>query len=270
MDKELKINAFKEYQDTKMPKGRTVTYELVGIKPDPDNKGMLLAPREYIRPFDTIEHSGKFYDIGIVRRYNTDGSYVLNNELSFAPADRFRINLEPGNPQDEEIYRFFEWCNQNESNENRRANVPPLFKRINTVAFAKTENEKRKLLFEAQQIFYGMKDEEIKNVANLLGIPSGDDIEVVKSNLFLKVENSTDLFLKTARKAPEVIDALVLVKKALKANILKHNKEEKKITFGDDNRLVFEYFGNLKESELLDTLKEKYTDVIDAISAQLA
>lgn len=267
---ESKINNFEAYKKTKMPVGKPVTYELCDLKPDPDNKGLLMGSWKYIRPFDTIEHKGEFFDIGIVRSYNTDGSYVLNNEVSFIPNDRFRVNLTPGNPVHEEIYKFFEWCNENESNPNRRADVEPVFKKINAAAFAISENEKARRLFEAQQIFYSMKDADIKNVANLLGIPSGDEIDIVKSNVRLKVENNTDLFLKVAQKPTETLDELVLIKEAIKRNILKVNKELKEVSFGDDNKVVSVFHSNrLNESELLDNLKEKHPEVLEAITAQL-
>lgn len=272
MSKEIKINDFQKYEETRIPKtSGSVTYELLDIKPDPDNKGQFLGSWHYLRPYDTIEVDGKFHNIGIVQNYNADGSYVLNSNVSFAPSDRFRLTLSQGNPIHEEIYRFMEWCNENDSNPNRRADVIPVFKKINVVAFAKSEVEKKKALFEAQKIFFAMKDEEIRNVANLLGIPSNDDIEVVKNNLLLKVENATDAFLKVAKKAPETIDDLVLVKSAIKEGILKIDKEQKKVSFGDDNRVVFEYFGNRpKEDELLKELQEKHTDVLEAIKAQLS
>lgn len=272
MAKEIKINDFKEYEETRIPKStETVTYELLGIKPDPDNKGMLLGSWHYLKVHDTIEVNGKFHNIGIIQSYNADGTYNLNTNVSFAPSERFRLTLRRGNPADEETYRFMEWCNENESNPNRRADVIPVFKKINVVAFAKSEVEKKKALFEAQKLFFAMKDDEIKNVANLLGIPSNDDIEVVKNNLLLKVENATDVFLKVAQKAPDTIDELVLVKSAIKEGVLKIDKEGKTVMFGDDNKVVLEYFGKtVKEYEILKALQEKHTDVLEAIKAQLS
>jgi hypothetical protein len=272
MAKEIKINDFVKYEETRIPESsQTVIYELLDIKPDPDNKGQLLGSWHYLKVHDTVEVDKKFHNIGIVQSYNADGSYVLNTNVSFAPSERFRLTLRRGNPVDEEIYRFMEWCNENESNPNKRADVIPVFKKVNVVAFAKSEVEKKKALFEAQKIFFDMKDAEVKNVANLLGIPSDDDIEVVKNNLLLKVENATDLFLKTAKKSPETIDELVLVKAAIKDGILKVDKELKTVKFGDDNRLVLEYFGNkLKEEEVLKALQEKHPDVLEAVKVQLA
>lgn len=272
MAKEIKINDFQKYEETRIPKtSKTVTYELLDIKPDPDNKGQFLGSWHYLRPYDTIEVDGKFHNIGIVQTYNADGTYVLNSNVYFPPSERFRLTLNQGNPIHEEIYRFMEWCNENESNPNRRADVIPVFKKINVVAFAKSEVEKKKALFEAQKLFFAMKDDEVKNVANLLGIPSNDDIEVVKNNLLLKVENATDAFLKVAQKAPDTIDELVLVKSAIKEGVLKIDKEVKTVMFGDDNRVVLEYFGKtVKEDEILKALQEKHTDVWEAIKAQLS
>jgi hypothetical protein len=116
-----------------------------------------------------------------------------------------------------------------------------------------------------------MKDEEVKNVANLLGIPSNDDIEVVKNNLLLKVENATDVFLKVAQKTPDTLDELVLVKSAIKEGILKIDTEAKAVLFGDDNRVVLEYFGKtVKEDEILKALQEKHPDVLEAVKIQLS
>jgi len=126
MSKEFKINAFKAYKDTKMPKGKDVIYELLNISPDKDNKGMFNIPWTYISPSDVIEHEGEFHEIGIVRTYNPDGSVVLNNEVSFMPSTFGRLALTPGNPMHEEVYRFFQWCNKNASNPNRREEVEPL------------------------------------------------------------------------------------------------------------------------------------------------
>ncbi len=272
MSKEIKINAFKAYEDTRMPKtGKTVVYELLEVKPDPDNKGQWIGSWVYLRPFDTIDHDGKFYDIGIVQSYNTDGSYVLNTNVSFPPSDRFRLTLTPGNPVHEEIYRFMEWCNENESNPNRRPDVIPVFKKINTVAFAKSENEKRKSLFDAQQIFFAMKDAEVKKVADLLGVPSGDEIEVVKSNLYLKLESNTEQFLKVAKQSPDNLDSLVLVKKALQSGILRVDKGLKEVYFGDDDKKVFMYnTGAVKEADLLASLEKDNPSVLEAITAQLS
>lgn len=270
MNKELKINNFDAYQETKMPKGTTVTYELLDIKPDPDNKGMLTGAWKYLRPFDTIEHKDKFYDIGIVLSSSVDGSYTLNQQVSFMPSERFRITLTAGNPVHEEIYKFLEWCNENESNPNRREDVPAVFKKINKVAFAKSAVDAKKALFDAQAIFFAMKEDETRNVANLLGIPSQDDLEVVKSNLLLKIENNADAFLKVAKKAPETLGALVLVKKAIKDGLLKVNKELKTVNFGDDNRVVFEFYStSVKEAELLADLEKNNPDVLLALRAQL-
>ncbi len=270
MAKELKINDFQKYEETRIPKN-TVTFELLDIKPDPDNKGLLLGSWHYVRPYDTIEVDGKFHNIGIVQTYNADGSYVLNSNVSFPPSERFRLTLSKGNPIHEEIYRFMFWSNENESNPNRRQDVVPVFKEVNVVAFAKSEVEKKKALFEAQKLFFAMKDDEVKNVANLLGIPSNDDIEVVKNNLLLKVENATDVFLKVAQKAPDTLDDLVLVKSAVKDGLLKIDKEAKRVTFGDDNRVVLEYFGKtVKEDEILKALQEKHPDVLEAVKIQLS
>lgn len=272
MSKEIKINDFQKYEETRIPKtSKTVTYELLDIKPDPVNKGLLLGSWHYIRPYDTIEVDGKFHNIGIVQKYNADGTHVLNSNVSFPPGSRFRLTLEQGNPEHEEIYRFLEWCNENESNPNRRQSVFPVFKKVNMLAFAKSENEKAKALFDAQAIFFAMKDAEIRNVANLLGVPSNDDLEIVRNSLRLKVENSTDLFLKTAQKPTDTIDELVLVKAAIKDGILKVDKEVKTVMFGDDNKVILEYFGNrVKEDEILKALQEKHTDVLEAVKAQLA
>jgi hypothetical protein len=269
MSKEFKINAFKAYKDTKMPKGKDVIYELLNISPDKDNKGMFNIPWTYISPSDVIEHEGEFHEIGIVRTYNPDGSVVLNNEVSFMPSTFGRLALTPGNPMHEEVYRFFQWCNKNASNPNRREEVEPVFKLVNTTAFAKSEVDKKKALFEAQQIFFSMKDSEVVSVAKLLGIPE-DEIEVVKHNLMLKVENNTDQFLKVAKKAPETLDSLVLIKKAIKEGVLKVNKELKTVSFGDDEKVVFEYFGGtVKEAELLADLEKNNPGVLSALSAQL-
>lgn len=272
MAKEIKINAFEAYENTRMPKSsKVVTYELIDIKPDPDNKGLFLGSWHYVRPWDIIEHEGKFHDIGIVERYNPDGSYVLRNDVSFPPNERFRLNLSPGNPIHEEIYRFLEWCNENESNPNRRTDVVPVFRKVNAAAIAKSEVEKEKALFEAQSLFFAMKDDELRNVANLLGVPSQDEIDVVKSNLLVKVKNTTDQFLKVAKKGTSEIDDLVIIKDAIKQGLLKVDKGLKTVSFGDDDRLVFEYFGaKVKEEDLLKSLQEKHSDVIDAIKAQLS
>jgi NACalpha-BTF3-like transcription factor len=41
--------------------------------------------------------------------------------------------------------------------------------------------------------------------------------------------------------------------------------------FGDDNKVILEYFGNrVKEDEILKALQEKHTDVLEAVKAQLA
>lgn len=269
MNNDFKINAFDAYKKTKMPKGKPVIYELLGIKDDPDNAGRKITPWFYVSPQDVVEHEGVFYEIGIVKSYNVDGSYVLDNLVSFSPESHARLALNPGVPSDEEIYRFFEWCNLNESNPNRRTDTIARFKKINAAENAKSENDKKKALFDAQTLFYKMTDKEITTVANLLGIPD-DEIELVKSNLMIKVETQTELFLKVARREPASNENVVLIKEALKKEILINNKAKNEITFGDNGKTVAVYHGKmLKEAEILASIEKDHPDVLEAIKAQL-
>jgi hypothetical protein len=270
MNNDFKINAFDAYKKTKMPKGKQVIYELLGIKDDPDNAGRKLTPWYYVSPQDVIEHEGVFYEIGIVKSYNIDGSYVLDNLVSFSPENHARLALTPGVPSDEEIYRFFEWCNINESNPNRRTDIEPRFKKINAAANAKSDNDKKKALFDAQTLFYKMTEKEIVTVANLLAIPE-DEIEVVKANLLVKLENQTELFLKVAKREPASNENVVLIKEALKKDILINNKAKNEITFGENGKTVAVYHGKvLKEVEILASIEKDHPDVLEAIKAQLA
>lgn len=262
---EQKVNNFKAYQDTKMKEGNRYVYELLGTKPDPDNKGMLIGSWTYISPSDTIQYNGSFYDIAMVNRYNTDGSYEPILDVSFSPANLFRLELIPGNPRHEEVYRFFSWCNDNASNPNRRADVIPKFKQINESANAKAEVEKSKAMFEAMQVFFSLKDEDVERIALTMGIPK-DDIDVMKNNLRLKVESKADDFLKFAKVEPKGLDEIVKVKDAIKNGILKVNLDLGQVTFGDNDDVVFKYFGKkLKEQDLLDAIKKSHPYILEAI-----
>lgn len=268
MNKEISVNAFDAYKKTKMTIGQEYVYEFMGIKNDPKNPGQIIMPWYYLSPSDTVSYKDEFHEIAIVQRYNTDGSFALNHNISFSPETRGRISLTPGEPIDEEVFRFMEWNNKNESNKNRRETVEPIFRRINVSAIAKAANDKKKALFEAQQVFYAMKDSDILSVATIFGLPT-HDIEVAKESLFIKVESHTEQFLKIAKKAPETLDSLVLIKKAIKDGLLVDNKEAKNVTFGEENKVVFEYFSRIKEQELLDFLNTNHPEVLHAITVQL-
>ena len=75
MAKEIKINDFKKYEETRIPESsKTIVYELLDVKPDPDNKGRFVGSWHYLKVHDTIEVDGKFYEIGVIQNYNADGT----------------------------------------------------------------------------------------------------------------------------------------------------------------------------------------------------
>lgn len=269
MNNEIKVNAFEAYKKTKMQAGKEYIYEFLNIKEDKDNKGHLIMPWYYLSPSDVVSHEGEFHEIAIVQRYNQDGTYALHQDVAFTPANMGRVSLTPGEPLHEEIFRFMEWSNKNESNPNRRTTVEPVFKRINVSAVAKADNDKQKALFDAKQLFYSAKESDLKSLAIIYGIPT-EDMEVAKQSLMLKLEGDTDKFLKLINKSPETKGSLVLIKTALKEGILKDNKELMTITFGDSDKPIHQYFTrNVKEQELLDEIMLKHRDVYDAINAQI-
>ncbi|MCV5968549.1 hypothetical protein, partial [Lactococcus petauri] len=57
---------------------------------------------------------------------------------------------------------------------------------------------------------------------------------------------------------------------AIKEGLLKVNKELKTVKFGDEDKLVFEYYSTtVKEAELLTDLEKNNPDVLLALRAQL-
>lgn len=267
--KASEFNKWKGYDSISIPTGKQVVYKLLNIKPDIESgNGAFIIPSTNIPPTDVIFREGNVYPIGCFTGTDSNGDPV-HDAIVFNFSTAGKLVLRSGNPADERRFRYLERSNYNESNPDRvqDGSKELLFFRVDEALDADTELKLERIKDQATAKFWDIESDtkSLNNAFNIIGIDSSD-LSIAKRKLKEYVTRHPNDFMAIFNKNSDELDSLAVVKKALKDGILKNNKETKTITYGEDDIVVFDYFGNQPNpNELTKHLEENKKEIFEAI-----
>lgn len=158
---EPNVNNFKQYKDYKIPKDQTIIFQLLNIKPDPQNQGRMIIPMTMIRSEDKIYVDGAVQQIAFIQSVNQDGTYVIDRNIKFTSDTGGCIFCQSGVARDEELAAFLTFSNGNQSNPFRDKNTEPIFRLVDPKREAMDKFELAKQIGKAKQIVYDLNEEEV-------------------------------------------------------------------------------------------------------------
>jgi len=264
------FNQWKGYNSISIPAGKQVVYKLLNIRPDTESgNGSFIIPSTNIPTTDTIFREGNVCPIGCFTGTQANGD-PIHDVIIFDLSSAGKVVLRSGNPTDERKFRYLERSNYNQSNPDRvqDGTKEPLFFRVDEALDADTELKLEKIKDQATAKFWEIESDtkQLNNAFNIIGIDSSD-LSIAKRKLKEYVSRKPEEFMTIFSKGTEELDSLALIKKALKDGILKDDKETKTVTYGEDNIVVFDYFGKQPNpTELAKHLEEKNKEIFEAIT----
>jgi hypothetical protein len=163
----------------------TVMYEISGIKQNP----MATDRLEFEIPFmcgvpstdRIVEDLGKgdtqVVDIAYIDSFGPGG--VPNfGQITFMKANAGAIVLSDRKANDVKMYDYLERCNYNESNPDRDASKPIIFRKVNKAADLQSKRAKRKELRDALNIVETLGALDLRRLAIGLNITGIDDDDI--------------------------------------------------------------------------------------------
>ena len=248
----------------KMPK-EPVYYQVLGIKPDPNNKNRMKIPASvHIKNIQTIYDPGDEevktvkYVTGQRTTNDANGNAKIVErlgEIFFERATNGMITINPKNKKDLPLYRFLEICNENLSNPNRDKTVTPRFRKLDKAKEAKDQFEIARQRTEAVSLALNMPYEELQRFAEELNVPTNRDPYEVRMAMKVKAEQNPAIFI--AHSKADVKTVITgQIKEAIDKEIIAFDEESDKWVWAQNKALILE----LKPGkEKLEALFEYYT-----------
>lgn len=263
----LKFNDFEAYKGTSIPKGKTVTFQLIGIMDDPDNPGRKIIPRQFIRPKDSVFIDGKVHEIAVITNENK-GDIQFDTELMFGPENGGKIVLRSGSPVDEKRYPFLKFSNQNASNEYRDESILPIFKEVDFEADENTKFEIAEAEAKAQTTILALNEAQLKAVGEALKVPATLSSKATKMMIldFVKQDASKVLAVLegVAEEETGASSDLKQLNEKFKKKVLKNDKEAKQVLF--DGKVIYTYLTEeLDKEDMLQVMKTTDSALLEEI-----
>lgn len=181
----------------KLRRGQKVTFELLGIKDDPDNPGIKKIPfSRKVPSTDRIYDAGDktYKDIALIEGVGVGGKPTFRS-VHFLASKGGKISLIGGRAADDEIWEYFMSCNYRDGNKSRDNSKRLIFRLIDPVSDAKAEREARKKIKVATDIAFELKDDELKILATAAGRKEDEDTDVLRNYFEKMAEKDADRFM---------------------------------------------------------------------------
>jgi hypothetical protein len=254
------MNDFKQFKETKIPKGKQVIFELLSIANDPINKGLKIIPLTLIPPKDVIIFEGEMYEIGSVLSFGIDGTPNYEFDLMFLPQSGGKMVLESGNIRHEVIYKFFKWSNFNASNIHRDPSKQAIFRELNPEKEDAERLESKETTIKVKSMIQNLNPEEVKELGTALNV-------VGKEGLYDLADTKASAILSVIETLGGK-DVLKMVNKAVQRKKLITDYVAKTVSF--NKKVIFLYEGEDWDRQALITeLEATDPDLLDAILASV-
>ena len=223
----------------KLGKGEVVKYQLLIGQPNPDPDKAKTRPIVYPTLFqipstDRIwdAHKNDYVDIALVQSWDKDNN-IIAKPIWVPSTDNGIIELKGGSVTDGEQYEIMELLNCNESNPNRDASVPALFKRIDEEKDSKTRSKKRSSLKESLTYALNMTDGQVKDFAASLGWNEQELPGVLRDKVEHFAQTDPEGFLKHVESKD--VEVKTAIKKAITAGGLAYDAQQHRIVLVSTN-----------------------------------
>lgn len=250
--KETSLNQYPEGYLDDSQFTEPVTYELISLRPDPDNAGKHLGPYYFNIPAycQTVfrgksgKESPQNVRIGYVNDVDPNGNVIFSTDLNFGLSSQHGPGRITVNPDRGEIdkWRYLEHCSFNESSPYRRPQDPVFFRKIDHEKTAIDKAAKRRLLKKAMDIALGFTDKQALSAAALLNpnqnLSNARAREAVESLAETQPERFINLFENTPS---EDGDALYYAKEAISSGIVKKNTKLRTFVWSENDAEITGY-----------------------------
>lgn len=230
-----------------------VRYRVLGIQPDPINKGKTIIPSSVRIPAEDYVLIDKESDVwgeisytkGKIQGKDTNGNTKMLDKLGdilFLKEGAGLIVIAPKDKAKVELYRYLEQCNWNASNPNRNTEILPLFERLDYKKIAEKANAKSKMKFNAMNMAMNTPLEEMSALTHSLGIDvKNRDEALVRADLLAQAELKPQLFLQDESIPTPVVDDLIgdNIKKGIEIGAIEYLASDDKRSWADEDGKVF-------------------------------
>jgi len=158
------------------PFNEPVTFKLLGIKPDPNNKGGFLMPMFKNVPATsrvTVEKNGvkEVIELALIKYVHPSGEVEFDSQLlQFGQFNNGEIHLTPEKPQDFRMFNFLNHCHFNRDSKYTYEGANHIFYRVDPEGEAKKEIKGRAVLRKAILMAAALEDaKDIKTVYSVVG-----------------------------------------------------------------------------------------------------
>ena len=160
-----------------------VTFKLVGIKPDPDNKsGFLMPTITSIPPESKVSFTDKdgkthLVRLALISSIDAEGNIAFDDRRLFiGQINNGEIKLDPKRSRDLEVWRYLHHCHWNASSPYAEEDGPHVVFEYNWEAEANKEISGRSAMFHAFKFISSAEDEDINHLYNMIGTEKSSKI----------------------------------------------------------------------------------------------
>jgi len=170
--------------------GEVAEYELLDIKPDPENKGKFKIPFMKGVPGESVIYDkGKPKKIAFikgVRHKEVNDSLIEVPDIGriyFYQDTAGKIILHGDNPRDVELHEYLQLCPNRQGSPFATANDTPIYRYIDHKKEAMQKAAARRKITDAMKFVGKMTDEDINRYAFLFSKKPVDDIELARAHV---------------------------------------------------------------------------------------
>lgn len=240
----MKENIYNQYPEGYLYDtfNKPVTFELVGVKMDPENPKKKLLPRSKNVPSisRTVFKDAKGVSTPVTLAYIVDGE--IARDIEFGLINDGVITLFPDADRAIEKFNYMNYCSFNESSKWRVSNVKPMFRRVDESDIAIKKLEFRKLVKQALAIVDNMDDKDLFTHVGLFK-PGVVDPTVARNILEEAAERDPKAFIKMidTTGSSDLDDVVRLCKKAKDLKVISNNSRDRIFAYTGSGETIMNY-----------------------------
>lgn len=255
-----------------------VVYELLSLKPDPDNPGKWLAPffmnipahcKTVFKGKKNGKEFSKVVNIGYIVEETAEGSAIFGDDINFGQSSAFgpgRIVVSPERGEHAK-WAYLECCTFNESSPWRRPNDPIYFRKVNQEKKMADSSIERELKFNAMQLMMSFSDDQLIKHSTLLNQGNTPSLTQAKHVLGSMAEQRPKEFLNMFENENPEGEALYYAKEACSLKYIKQNSKTRNFVWSENDAVITGFKTPTSAKKELAKFLLENEDIFDKVKA---
>lgn len=199
MIKTKELNNYKNPPELKRDEVKVFQY--LNVKPDPNNKGMVIMPSMAFMPeVDRVYDSknDEYIDIANIKSIGVGGKPNIE-PVAFSKTTQGKLLLKGSKTGDREIYQYLMLSNYNKSNPDRDTSIVPLYELVEPKKKATESRQDRASRREAMNVAAELSAAEVREFIASMNKDESRDMSILRDELELFAEKDPKGFIKLSK-----------------------------------------------------------------------